>query len=55
MDKIKFKDLSTSLKVFVILGWIVLGLYAFVFFDRIYIRNIGGIRNGRRTRRNKTK
>ena len=31
MDKIKFKDLSTSLKVFVILGWIVLGLYAFVF------------------------
>jgi len=31
MDKIKFSDLSTNLKVFIILGWIVLGLYAFAF------------------------
>jgi hypothetical protein len=31
MDKIKFSDLSTSLKIFVILGWIMIGFYALAF------------------------
>ena len=31
MDKIKFSDLSTSLKVLVILGWVMFGFFALTF------------------------
>ena len=31
MDKIKFSNLSRPLKVFVILGWVLFGVYTFAF------------------------
>jgi len=37
MEKTRFKDLSISLKIFVILGWGVIGLFALSFLIGIIL------------------
>ena len=44
--KISFRDLSTSLKVFVVLGWIVISVYLLAFLISFIIGFLEGMTSG---------